>query len=347
MQSLRGLSPRAAAAARALRGEPGDEPAGLSRERFERELRPGRLAVEADTVTAILYGRLGAEDVAAAERRIREEPGAWEHYFGEDPTVVNHELLLALGVWFGCEGVIERTGLVPGQPPEDVHAMARGPVNGAGALYEANMVIDALLSAGGDPAALRDCLDFGCSSGRVLRPLAAAFPDVAWHGCDPNLPAIEWASSHLPGIDFFGSPGAPPLPLGEGSMDLVYAISIWSHFSPRRALEWFEEMRRVLRPGGHLVMTTHGATAIAYYATHGLRSLEQSADIDAALYKRGWWYAAEFGAEGDWGVVDPDWGTAFLSPEWVLTQLSPRWRVLEYAPGRNQENQDLYVLQRV
>ena len=76
-------------------------------------------------------------------------------------------------------------------------------------------------------------------------------------------------------------------------------------------------------------------------------SAEQSAEIAEALYARGCWYAAEFGKAGDWGVLDPSWGTAFLSPEWVLTQLCPRWRVLEYAPGRNQENQDLYVLQRV
>jgi len=31
----------------------------------------------------------------------------------------------------------------------------------------------------------------------------------------------------------------------------------------------------------------------------------------------------------------------------MLTQLCPRWRVLEFAPGRNQDNQDVYVLQRV
>jgi hypothetical protein len=44
-------------------------------------------------------------------------------------------------------------------------------------------------------------------------------------------------------------------------------------------------------------------------------------------------------------VVDPQWGTAFISPEWLISQLSPQWRVLEFAPGRNQENQDVYVLQ--
>ena len=65
------------------------------------------------------------------------------------------------------------------------------------------------------------------------------------------------------------------------------------------------------------------------------------------LYRQNSRYAPEFGEEGDWGVVNPDWGTAFLSPEWMLTHLCPRWRVLEFAPGRNQENQDVYVLQRV
>jgi hypothetical protein len=45
--------------------------------------------------------------------------------------------------------------------------------------------------------------------------------------------------------------------------------------------------------------------------------------------------------------VNPDRGTAFLSPELMLTHLCPRWRVVEFEPGRNQENQDVYVLQRV
>ncbi len=130
-------------------------------------------------------------------------------------------------------------------------------------------------------------------------------------------------------------------------MDLAYAISIWSHFEPALGLRWFEEMRRLLRPGGHLVCTTHGWTSVAFYAMLELRTPEQSREIADALYGRGWWYAAEFGEEGDWGVVDPGWGTAFVSPEWMLTQLCPRWNVLEFEPGRNQDNQDVYILQRV
>jgi hypothetical protein len=50
------------------------------------------------------------------------------------------------------------------------------------------------------------------------------------------------------------------------------------------------------------------------YATHELRTPEQSQEIRDALYRSGSWYAPEFGEQGDWGVVNPDWGTAFLSP---------------------------------
>ena len=101
----------------------------------------------------------------------------------------------------------------------------------------------------------------------------------------------------------------------------------------------------ILLRDGHL---TEGSSSAVHIVKDGqLRTPEQSREIADALYSRGWWYAAEFGEEGDWGVLNPDWGTAFVSPEWMLTQLCSRWHVLEFAPGRNQDNQDVYVLRRV
>jgi SAM-dependent methyltransferase len=341
--------------ARARRGAPTtetveavDEPARqLQATDFARELAPGHLAIERAGLTRLLYARLSDEDVAATEQLLKDTPGAWEHYAAAGADPARQQLLLALGMWLDSERVIERTGLVKAEPPEDVHTMTRGALAAAGGLYEGDMLVDALAGVGVDMRDVGSGLDFGCSSGRVLRTLKAAYPDTQWHGCDPNGPAIAWAREHLPGIDFFVSNDAPPLPLPDSSLDLVYAISIWSHFAPDLGLRWFEEMHRVIRPGGHLLCTTHGLTSVAHYALGGLRSPEQSKEIADDLYRRGWWYAAEFGEEGDWGVVNPDWGTAFLSPEWMLAQLCPRWRVLEFAPGRNQDNQDVYVLERV
>jgi SAM-dependent methyltransferase len=326
---------------------PPPEPAPIDPAQFARELRPGQLGIEQAPVTNAFFERLSADDIAEVEQGIGQSPEFHALYTHSPSQRVKRHFLLSYGVHLGLPSVLEKTGLSDAQPPDDIHAMSRGPLAAGGGLYEADLVVDALSSAGVDIASVGDALDFGCSSARVVRVLSTIHPEIHWHGCDPNAPAIAWASESLPGIDFFVSDDAPPLPRADGSLDLIYAISIWSHFAPELGLRWFEEMRRLLRPGGHLVCTTHGLTAVAYYATLDLRTPEQSQEIRDALYTRGSWYAPEFGEEGDWGVVNPDWGTAFLSPEWMLAKLCPDWRVLELAPGRNQDNQDVYVLQRV
>lgn len=315
--------------------------------RFTRDLTPRSLASEQGRAANTLYERLSRPEVAEIERRIHETPELAVYYTANPPELTRRHMILAFGIWLGMPAVSERTGLPTAQPPDDIHAMARGPIAAAGGLYEADMVVDALASAGVEMSSVHSALDFGCSSGRVARVLAAAYPNTRWQGCDPNEPAIAWASEHVPDVEFFASTGSPPLPLPDASLDLAYAISIWSHFAPPLGLLWFEEMRRIVKPGGHLVCTTHGLTSVAFYATRELRSTAQSDEILAALYRHGSWYAPEFGEQGDWGVVNQEWGTAFLAPEWMLTELCPAWRVLEFAPGRNQENQDVYVLQRV
>jgi SAM-dependent methyltransferase len=344
-----GTAESAARTAMPLTPSPGDRP-DLKQPDFKRELAPAAFVVHtgpsARAPSSILRDRLGDEDVALVERRIGEDPESSRQYTSAEDEQIKRHVLLAFGMWLR-EASFKKTGLTDAQPPEVVHVMARGALAAAGGLYEADLVVDALASAGVEMGEIQTVLDFGCSSGRVVRVLAAAYPELHWQGCDPNGPAITWATQNLPGIEFFTSGNEPPLARADSSLDLAYAISIWSHFEPRLGLRWFEEMHRLVRPGGYLVWTTHGPTSVAHYAQNGLRTPEQSTAILDALYREGWWYAPEFGEEGDWGVVNPDWGTAFLSPEWVLAQLCPRWRVLEFAPGRNQGNQDIYVFQRV
>ncbi len=315
--------------------------------RFARELLPVQASEADQIVSRRLYERLSAEDVREIEAAIAQDDHLQAYYGGAPDSRHRVFLLLSFGVWLRIPAVLEKVALGAEQPPEEVHAMARGPLAAAGGLYEADMVASALASVGVGIESAAAALDFGCSSGRLVRVLCAAYPDVAWHGCDPNGPAIEWARAAYPRVNLFLSSNAPPLQLPDGSLDLACAISIWSHFAPALGLRWFDEMHRVIRPGGHLVCTTHGFTSVDFYVKNTLRTPAQSDEIVGGLYQRGWWYAQEFGADGDWGVINPDWGTAFLSPEWLLMQLCPRWRVLEFAPGRNQDNQDVYVLQRV
>jgi SAM-dependent methyltransferase len=291
--------------------------------------------------TERLFARLDEDDVAAV-RELHDEEQAWQWQHTPD----TRQLALLFGVWHEVPSVIEKTGLSPAAPPEEIHAMARGPLAAGGALYDADLVAEALQRAGADIADARSGLDFGCSSGRLVRALAAAWPGTAWHGCDPNADAIAWARDHLPGIAFERSPLEPPLRYDDGAFDVVCAISIWSHYGEHAARAWLGEMHRVIRPGGHLLLTAHGMQSVAHYARTGRRPAAELDRVRAALYRTGFFFLDEFGEAGDWGVRHPQWGTSFVTPEWLVARAVPGWSVVDYAVGRNADNQDVYVLQR-
>jgi SAM-dependent methyltransferase len=310
--------------------------------RASRTLSPDPL--RGGRVTDLLYERLEPGDVAAIEQRLDPADSAlWE----TAGPLERRRLTLAFAAHYGLDGALERTGLSAAMPDAGVHSMAHGAAAAGGSTYYADLVADSLAASGFELEPGQAVLDFGCSSGRVVRVLAAAHPEVEWHGCDPIPDAIEWAQANLPGIRFERSPEYPPLAYEDGQFDAVFAISIWSHFAEESALGWFREMRRVIRPGGRLVVTTHGEQTIVHTANEGVRSAEQLEDVRRALARDGFWYAAEFGEVGDHGVANPDWGTAFLSAEWLLAKLTPEWRTLLFRPGRVELNQDLYVLERV
>jgi SAM-dependent methyltransferase len=303
-------------------------------------------------VTDILFGRLTAEQVDAVSRAVRDEHRElWEQSSPEG----RKSLTLALGLLYGIDGISERTGLVADVPPAGVHSMVHGwDIETGGSYYLADMVLETLLGMSRPLAPGAEALDFSCSSGRVVRALAPALPEVTWSGCDPNAEAITWASAHLPGITFFTSPTEPPLPFVDGQLSLVFAISVWSHFSAAAALRWLDEMARVVRPRCHVLLTTHGLNSCAWFSQPHAGALDIEAKLGGdwiqqtirRLESDGHCFWDVFGDTGDWGVVDPDWGLAFFTPEWLLANVTPTWSVHVYRIGRANGNQDVYLLER-
>src|ERR1700737_1243376 len=115
----------------------------------------------------------------------------------------------------------------------------------------------ALARQGTAPEQLGALLDFGCGCGRGTRRwLGPRGVDAA--GSDTSDDAVDWCRHNLPFARFEVNGLAPPLAFDDASFDLVYSLSVFTHLPEELQLVWMRELHRVLRPGGLLLLTTHG-----------------------------------------------------------------------------------------
>lgn len=171
-------------------------------------------------------------------------------------------------------------------------------------------------------------LDFGCGCGRVTRWFHDFEGELA--GSDVSRDAVGWCRTNLRGRFEVNGIG-PPLAFEDGTFDLVYALSVFTHLTADLQLAWRDEVRRVLRPGGRLLLTTHG------------RSYAPRLDADER---------ARFEA-GDlvvrWGeVVGSNLCSAYHPERYLRDTFADGFAFLELEPegARGNPTQDLVLLQK-
>jgi SAM-dependent methyltransferase len=118
--------------------------------------------------------------------------------------------------------------------------------------------IEAILSrAGLAMAEFSRVLDFGCGVGRVMRHWAKVTgPEL--HGTDYNPALIQWCQVNLRFARFQVNPLVGQLPYADSYFDFIYALSVFTHLTEPQQDFWMKELRRLLVPGGHLLISTHG-----------------------------------------------------------------------------------------
>lgn len=104
-----------------------------------------------------------------------------------------------------------------------------------------------------------DLLDVGCGTGPMIELLAKELPGKNYTGLDLTPRMIEVANQK--GIDgsHFVVGDAEDLPFDDESFDVVICANSFHHYP--RPQRFFDEVARVLRPGGRLVLRDYTAAA--------------------------------------------------------------------------------------
>lgn len=173
-------------------------------------------------------------------------------------------------------------------------------------------------------------LDFGCGSGRVALRLAAR-PGLAVSGVDVDARAVRWLGRELGEERFLRSSPRPPLPFAPASFDVVFAVSVFTHLDEGAQLEWLDELGRVLRPGGLLLASTHGAD-LAWSRP------DLAPEQHARLQAEGFLFAAGDGAFND--------HSTFHSLPYLERVWGARFRLAAHHPHGLAAFQDLTVWRR-
>lgn len=174
---------------------------------------------------------------------------------------------------------------------------------------------------------LEAILEFGCGCGRITR-FFHFLKKAKVYGTDYNYRLIDWCRQCLPFAEFETNELSPPLVYRDTQFDFIYAYSVFTHLTESLQHGWLAELSRVLKPGGHLFLTTMGAA-----------------------------FAQEQFAAGQLVIMDPELAgenacCAFHPYLYVKETLAKRFELQDFQPGavvdrsRSFIGQDRYFLRK-
>lgn len=195
----------------------------------------------------------------------------------------------------------------------------------------------------------RAILDFGVGVARLARMFKGFRGHYA--GVDVDKRNIKWLNEAMPEIEAVGTRPRQRLPFADGAFDVAISISVFTHMNCDDHLFYLGELRRVVQPGGHLLLTVHGERALTRAANEDrvfdILSIPRAA-VDAAQQafasRDGFHFVRQKGHLTTWRY---DYGITFISEAYVRRVWARFFEVLEVRVGAIHNFQDIVVLKRV
>ena len=106
-------------------------------------------------------------------------------------------------------------------------------------------------------------LDVGCNVGGLLQGVAQTNPHIRLAGIEVNREAVAEARRVLPSASLHVC-GAEAMPFADAEFDCATCIEVLEHIPNALRRPALQEIYRVLKPGGHLVLQVPHAGAFAW-----------------------------------------------------------------------------------
>jgi SAM-dependent methyltransferase len=195
---------------------------------------------------------------------------------------------------------------------------------------------DLCAMVGRDVYSFHDVLDFGCGCGRVIRNFQDAPDSCQFYGTDIDAELVSWCEAHLPRVRWSTNGPRPPSTFPDGTFDLIFGISVFSHLDEELERAWLGELRRIAKPGATLILTVHGDSCIQTL-TAPLRSRARS---------RGFMFVV--GGTGRFRIDKlPDtYQTSYHTQEYVRREWSAYFEVVRYVERGINTLQDAVLLRK-
>lgn len=192
-------------------------------------------------------------------------------------------------------------------------------------------ILQLIADGGRSPSDFLSVLDFGCGCGRVLRYLAPQLPKAEFFGADIDPEALDWCRAHLPFAEYALNSQDPPMDFADGTFDLIYGISVFTHLDEPLQLSWLQELRRVAKPGALIITTVHGPSRYESLKEEQLKQLKKEGILFCRQKKK------------KDGLPD-FYQTTFHTREYVEENWAEYFEILAYKERGIQDFQDAIVM---